>query len=148
MQATGNAELQAIVSGLLSGDDQTWSAFLFDVEVARQLVNEVGPDQAKAILAAGGQWSASGWTTAKLSRKLWQVALVVSSQAKEYAHLWLYALAFSWQLEVADLVLGDKAAEAAFTLMEKIMSDDPEFPGTEMKLDWEVESVTLKLFPP
>ena len=85
MQATGNAELQAIVSGPLAGDDQTWSAFLFDVEVARQLVKEVAPDQAKAILAAGGQWSAAGWTTTQLSRKLWEVAqlaLVVSSQTK------------------------------------------------------------------
>ena len=73
------------------------------------------------------------------------MALVVSAQTKEYIHLWLYALALAFQIEVQDLVLGDKAAEGAFHLMELITGEPDQAPEDleDMKLDWEPEEQAL-----
>ena len=146
-------QVHTVVQGLLAGEDVVWSSFLFDVPMAKQVVQSVEADQAKLILQVGGGWSAPSWSTTALSRKLWEtakVALVVSSEKKEYVHLWLYALSLAWQLDVGELDLSDRAAEAAFHIMEQIAGaephggGEPEAEATEgMRLDWEEEQAEL-----
>ena len=121
-------QVHTVVQGLLAGEDVVWSSFLFDVPMAKQVVQSVEPDQAKLILQVGGGWSAPSWSTTALSRKLWEtakVALVVSSEKKEYVHLWLYALSVAWQLDVGELDLSDRAADAAFHIMVQIAGTEP-----------------------
>jgi len=148
-------ELHTVIQSLLSCDDTAWSNFLFNIPLARALLTTVDQSQAKNILAAGGSWEASSLTTSQVSRKLWdtaKVALVLSTQQREYLHLWLYALSLAWQLDVGELHLGDRAGEAAFYLMELITGaaeghaetdDEEEEPPEAMRLDWEEQEAEL-----
>ena len=145
-----NNNLQELVTKLSQGDGTTWSDFFFDIPQAKKLTAILNPDSARSVLAAGEAWNGAGWNTGKASRKLWEAIRVplVNSDITEYKHAWLYALALSWQVEVPNLVLSDRAGDAAFQLMENILSDaaeeNPQVPTPDDEgLEWEQPSVSL-----
>ena len=116
------------VNRLLSGDAEMWSTFLFNVDMARALLATIDTSMANNLLQSGVSWNGSGWNTGSCSKKLWeQIQLpLVQSDFTEYRNTWLFALALSFQIEIPQVALSDRAADVAFRLMEKIVNNQPE----------------------
>jgi len=109
--------------------DQTWTSFLFNVEQATA-VRQVDQATSKEILAAGMQWSGTGWTTSRAAMALYRLtkASVVSEDAKDYVYCWLLALALVWKVDVPQLTLPPHVSAASFALCELIEYKDPPSP--------------------
>jgi len=107
-----------IVEKLLSGDSVTWSQFLFNIDMAKSIT--VDKNVANTLLTTGVAWSGDGWTTGSASKKLWETVKIplVVPDFKEYLHVWLFALAMHWDIEVPALNLSAPAADASFQLLE------------------------------
>ena len=121
-------------------------------------VVENDKEKAKALLGAGNDWNCRGWNTSIAARKLWNSLKVplVSNDAKDYLHAWLFGLSLAWGVEIPDLALSDRASQAAFLFMEAVQgvgepysdnrgaNDGEEDPQQDpMKLDWEEDVVEL-----
>ena len=117
--------ISTIVEKLIQSDSETWSNFLFNIKLAKQL-KALDNVMAPAVLQAGVAWTGDGWTTGSASRRLWEVVKIplVVNDFKEYNHLWLFCLAMSWGLDVPALTLSPPAAEAAFHLLD-LLQDRP-----------------------
>ena len=103
------------------GYHEAWSTFLFNPEAVRAVTEEIQQDgdRATAILQCGMAWNGQGWTTGTASRKLWNAAGVtlVSSNFSDYINAHLFALCLLWGLDVHQLDLPQRTAEAAFALL-------------------------------
>ena len=115
-----------IVDKLTAGDPETWSQFLFNIDIAKQ-IKTIEKDVGLAILASGVNWSGAGWTTGSASKRLWDLLKIplVVTDFTEYLHLWLFTLSMAWEIEVPALTLSPPAADAAFHLLE-LLTDVPE----------------------
>jgi hypothetical protein len=113
--------MQALIAIEDPAYHEAWSTFLFNPDVVRAVTEELQGDVegATAILQAGMAWNGQGWTTGTASRKLWTASGVtlVSSNFSDYINAHLFALCLLWGLEVAQLDLPQKTAEAAFELL-------------------------------
>ena len=120
-----NMPPETLINLLASGDDAAWNDFFLNVPQAQALAPHLQQDLALAVLVAGASWKASGWNTSRASQKLWETARVslISPDAKHYINAWLYALSLVWSVELPDMSLPDKPAEAAFALMECILNN-------------------------
>ena len=137
------------------GFPDAWKEFLFNVDLVRSVTVEVGKDDGlKArILAAGQQWAGGGWTTGRAATALYTVSGVslVSANFNDYLNAYLFSLCLYWGMEVQQLSLGDRAAEAAFALVQvyggQAMLTDPEEPpeaaGTPREKDVPSEPMTF-----
>ena len=117
-----NQFLQALLDNTNANFQQAWKSFLFNPEEVRNLTALLGEDPQKfqQVLHAGQQWNGEGCTTGFCSKKLFQTASVtlVSSDFADYRNAFLYSLCLLWSLDVLQLTLADKAAEAAFQLFQ------------------------------
>ena len=102
----------------------TWSSFLFDVENARLV--DVTTEEAKTIVGAGAQWQGGGLSTSQASRRLYEATGVplVADSVSQYRDCWLFALSMNWGLDISQLSLSDRAAEAAFALASMISMEE------------------------
>ena len=121
-------EIQEILGVLQAPQHQqfqaTWSEFLFNIDEARRL-QSIPSSDAQAVLNAAPQWLGGGWTTTRASRVLYSLTGVplVTTAFSQYRSAWVYALALFWniQLDLADLP--DRAAEAAFQLVQAMQGE-------------------------
>ena len=90
------------------------------MEKVRELKEIVDINTGGAVLAAGQQWTGGGWNTSSSSKTLHAITRVplLSSDFGMYRNAFLYSLALLFQLDVHELNLSDRAAEAAFALVE------------------------------
>ena len=81
------------------------------------------------LLKAGASWNGSGWNTGRASKALHDLVGVplVTSDFSEYRNAFFYALALYWGVEVPQLELGDRAAEAAFALVRCFQTGNTAF---------------------
>ena len=88
----------------------------------------LSPEVAAQLLQAAQLWSGDNWTTSKASLLLYQTSGIpfVSSSWEEYKRLWLYTLALYYGVDVLELNLDPAAAQAAFTLVERLAKEKSE----------------------
>ena len=115
---------QEFLQKLHAVDTSTWSSFFLNVDLARSL--QLDPSEAQAVLTQGLQWTGTGWTTSKASKRLWELTRIpiVQDTIVTYRDCWLFALTLHWNTEVVSLTLADRAAEAAYHL-HSLLSDLP-----------------------
>ena len=108
--------------------EQAWSSFFLDVNRVQALPGQVTADQARALIQAGQRWSGAGWNTSRASKALWNLTGVplVKAAWMDYRNAFLYALSLFLEVDVQELDLGDKVAEAAFTLLSVFAGGYPE----------------------
>ena len=82
----------------------------------------IDSEKASAILATGVQWQAGGWNTSRALKTLYELTglPLVTADFTQYRNSYLYALAMFWSVEVDELNLTDRAAEAAFGLVDAL----------------------------
>ena len=112
-----------VLQALCNQDNQeafhkAWSAFFLNPELVRQVATGVEKDKAAEVLRAGASWNGTGWNTGRASKQLHELVGVplVTSDLVNYQNAFLYALALLWEVEVPQLELSDRAAQAAFAL--------------------------------
>ena len=118
--------MQSLSTKLTQVDDgeyhHAWKTFLFNIPAVKTVTTEIADnvELANEILRAGQAWSGSGCTTGYCSKTLFGATGVtlVSAQFADYIGAFLYSLCLHWSLEVLQLDLPDKAAEAAFALSQ------------------------------
>ena len=105
---------------------QAWSTFFLNPELVRQVAVGVEKDKATEVLRAGANWNGSGWNTGRASKQLHDLVGVplVTSEFLEYQNAFFYALALLWEVEVPQLELSDRAAQAAFALATYFQSGE------------------------
>ena len=108
---------------------QAWSSFFLDTSKVRQLQDVMDAESAMELLKAGTSWNGSGWNTGRASKALHDLVGVplVTSDFSEYRNAFFYALALYWGVEVPQLELGDRAAEAAFALVRCFQTGNTAF---------------------
>ena len=96
----------------------------------------LAPEVAAQLLQVAQLWSGENWTTSKASLLLYQTSGIpfVSSSWEEYKQLWLYTLALYYGVDVLQMNLAPEAAQAAFTLVERLASEKKE-PPKSMEVD-------------
>ena len=115
-------QAQAFINKLLVPEDgefqQSWSQFFLAYDLVQEVVNNIQPDQAQQLLGAGQAYSGGGWTTSKAAKAVFELTQVslVTSDFSMYRGAFLFSLALPLGIEVPELNLTDKAAEAAFSL--------------------------------
>ena len=111
--------LKTLIDPSSEGFEASWTSFFLDADRVRALGAEITPELATALLAAGQKWLGSGWNTSKASKTLYSLTQVpfVKGVWSEYRNCFLYALALFWEVEVAELELSDRAADAAYALL-------------------------------
>jgi hypothetical protein len=135
---------------------KAWASFFLNVDLVRQFSEAMPHDTKKAVLDAGVLWDGTGWNTSKASKKLWDVAGVglVSGDVNQYKDAFVYSLALAWEIEVPQLTLADRCADAAFSLAGlwtgNWMEEDPGEEGdpnsephseAEVRLAWDEPEV-------
>lgn len=103
---------------------EAWSTFFLNPVLVRQLEGIIDKDSAVELIKAGGSWSGSGWNTGRASKHLFDLVGVplVSSNFLEYRNAFLYSLAVVWSVDVPQMELSDRAAQAAFAIAQCIQS--------------------------
>ena len=133
-------QAQHLIAKLLVPEDaefqQSWSQFFLSFELVRQVLPHIQPDQVPQLLAAGQAYSGGGWTTSKAAKSVFELTQVslVTSDFSMYRAAFLFSLALILGVEVPELNLTDRAAEAAFGLAHVFGQDpnsSPEEPQTE-----------------
>ena len=110
--------LKTLIDPSSEGFEASWTSFFLDADRVRALGAEITPELATALLAAGQKWLGSGWNTSKASKTLYSLTQVpfVKGVWSEYRNCFLYALALFWEVEVAELELSERAADASYAL--------------------------------
>ena len=114
------------VTALLRGDDEAWRSFLFNVEQARRVRDALEDKTAAAqLIGAGRSYSGTGWTTSKAAKALYETTevAVVSSKFADYRDIWLYTLVNVLGIEIPELDLDPKLAEASFALSAAVSGE-------------------------
>ena len=102
--------------------DSAWTGFMFNLEVLTQL-RDVPSQVAQEVVRGGAAWNAGTWSTYRASKALYQITNVaLVTTIDEYKSVWLFCLSMLWGLDIASLQLGDRAAEAAFGLAERVVA--------------------------
>ena len=101
--------------------EQAWTSFMFNVDEALQLRNAT-KDEVLAVLAAGGKFGGTGWSTGKASRTLFGLSgvAVVKSSVQPYINAWLFAIALITQMDLPQFDLDKDVAEAAFAIAARV----------------------------
>ena len=111
----------------------------------------IGESEAKTLLAAATNWAGGGWTTSRASRALYSLTSVplVSADFSQYKNSWFYALSFFWNVSIDTFDLTDRAAEAAFQLVNALQGAQQEPQDEEMEEDDDecVESTGQLIMP-
>ena len=139
-----------------------WGRLFFNLDVVKQLLNDLDNEKAARLLEAGSQWRGRGYTTSKAAKLLFQATGVslVSSEFHEYRDAFLFALSLILNLEVPRATLPEAGAQAAFAWASCLQepeeqmnveqanaSDEEEKEQTKADglpaLPWETEQVDL-----
>ena len=101
----------------------SWKALLFNVQAVKQVTQEIGADVsvAEQLCRAGQSWTGAGLATGTCSKLLYEVTGVtlVSANFADYRDAFLFSLTLWFGLEVLQLDLTEKAAEASFVLAQR-----------------------------
>lgn len=99
--------------------EAAWNTFFLDVSRVQSLAGNVDSGTGHRLLSAGLNWSGSGWNSSKASKTLWELTGVplVKAQWVDYRNAFLYALSMLLEVEVVELELADRVADAAFALL-------------------------------
>ena len=120
--------------------ETTWSTFFLDVNKVRSLAGKITATETAAIISAGQRWSGAGWNTSRASKALYNLTAVplVKAEWRDYRNAFLYALSLYLEVEVQELDLGDKVAEAAFALLSVFTGGADDASGAVgMMTDWQ-----------
>ena len=111
-----------LLARLLSGEGAAWNEFFLNVVAVRHLVPLLDAPRAQELLNQGLQWTGAGITTSAASKKLRDITGValVSNDFSHYRDCWLFGLAIVFDKDVVSLQLPDKAAEAAYIIVDQI----------------------------
>ena len=104
------------------------------------------PGVRSTILAAGTRWDGNGSNTTRVARSVYEycgVAMIME-EVRSYKEAFLFGCALSWGLEVPEITLSDKVADAAFSLSQ-VLGDNPQSPETE---DTDEQELVLDLDNP
>ena len=114
------AMLQVLLDPSNDGFEDAWNAFFLDVSKLRTLGSNLSVEAAQQLLAAGQQWKGAAWNTSKASKVLYNLTGVpiVRGGWQEYRNAFLYALSLFLEVEIVELELSDRVADAAFTLAQ------------------------------
>lgn len=125
-------DLQSLVDPSSELFEQSWNTFFLDVARVRAVCGGIPPEAASALLAAGQKWQGTGWNTGKASKILYSLTGVplVKGVWSEYRNAFLYALALFLEVEVPELDLSDRVADAAFALLNVFAGADAQPSGT------------------
>ena len=97
-----------------------WREFLFNVPMVTKVTEELGGDTdlAGKVLQAVVTWSGTVYTTGRCASGLYNVTGVslVSSTFTDYSGVIIFALCLVWGLDVLQLNLEPRVADAAFAL--------------------------------
>jgi hypothetical protein len=110
----------------------TWVKTFFNLELVRQLLDEVTDgDQALTLLAAGANWDGVGMTTSRATLKVVETTGVtlVKQNIAEYKNAFLFALSLLFEVDVPSLELSDAAAQAAFGFVRAVSAPAGRAPG-------------------
>ena len=99
--------------------EAAWNTFFLDVTRVQALPGLLSAEDARSLITAGQRWSGSGWNTSKASKAIYALTGVplVKAAWVDYRNAFLYALSLLLEVDVQELDLGDKVAEAAFTML-------------------------------
>ena len=135
--------------------EEAWSTFMLNINLASQL-REVQQGVAQEVVRGGSAWSAGTWSTSRASQAVYNITKIpLVASIEEYKSVWLFCLSMLWGLDIANLQLGDRAAEAAFALAERVSGDsrmvgeeeqeedEEEADEPEVKLAWEEQPQAL-----
>ena len=134
-----------------------WQEFFLDEELVRRFLQECADELVHATLNAGHAWQGGGWNSTRASKELHRLSGVplVSKAITEYAHLFLFSLALTRNLDIPVMELSAetndsdevKAAEKTPIAPADVhaMSDDEdeENDTTAERLPWQEEHTPL-----
>ena len=115
---------QELLQGLLDTQndrfEESWSLFFMDVSRVQKVTELLTPETSRQLLAAGQNWQGTNWNTSKASKVLYTLTGVpiVKAAWPEYRNAFLYALSLHLEVEILELELPDRVADAAFTLAQ------------------------------
>jgi hypothetical protein len=109
------------------GYNEAWQTLFLNPAKVRSLGDLSDKNAAGALLAAGRTWTGTGWNTGKASKELHRITGVplVSGTFAHYMGAFLFSLAMWFGLEIDSLDLSERAAEAAFALVQCYQEDIP-----------------------
>ena len=108
--------------------EEAWNKFYMDVSLVRTIAQAISKDTAQQLIQAGLQWTGKAFNTTKASKIMYELSGVpmVKSSWLEYRNSFLYTLALLTEVEIQELDLSDRAAEAAFNLAQVFAGDGME----------------------
>lgn len=112
--------LQKLLNPDVEGFEDSWNQFFMDVQKVREIGSLLTPQLAQQLLVAGQAWKGTGWNTSKASKTLFTLTGVplVKSTWQDYRNSFLYALSLFYEVDVQELDLTDRSADAAFNLCQ------------------------------
>jgi hypothetical protein len=125
-----------------------WRHFFFNVVEVRAITEVIEESQKAEVLQAGSAWTGGGWNSSSAGKRLFEVTGVpiLATNIKQYRDAFLYSLALLWEIDIPDVSLPDRAAEAAFALSQAYTDMDVDLAEhaeeqhmTDQGLPWDEE---------